>query len=45
VPDTGNVADVEIYVWMGCGSEVTDTEPVIGTVVLVETYVIHGTVP
>jgi hypothetical protein len=45
VPDTGNVADVEIYVCIGCGSEVTDTEPLTGTVVLVEIYVTQGTVP
>jgi hypothetical protein len=45
VPDTGNVADVEMYVCIGCGSEVTDTEPLIGSVVLVEIYVFQGTVP
>ena len=37
VPLMGSVADVTTYAWMGCGNEVTDTEPLIGSVVLVET--------
>jgi hypothetical protein len=45
VPVTGKVVDVVTYDCMGCGNEVTETLPVIGTVALVETYVIHGTVP
>jgi hypothetical protein len=37
VIDTGTVVDVTTYAWMGCGNEVTETEPLIGSVVLVET--------
>ena len=45
VPLTGNVTDVVIYAWTGCGKEVTDTLPEIGKVVDVDMYTVHGVVP